>query len=315
MGRRLITTLALCACLTACDAAPLPKGQPSSATFATSQEGLAATVTAMTARLAAEPTDSDAAVRLADAWLRQARVLNRGSLAIAAEGVLDRVIAAQPSDYLARRMRATVYLAQHRFGEAILEAERCRAIRATDPVIDGILGDAHLELGDREKAYDAFDRMLAQRPDATSYARASYARELQGDISGALMLMKMADSATSAHDVESQAWHAAQLGHLHLTARDLAAATREYTRADVLFPGHPFAVIGLARLDLAAQRPAEALARLKPRLDSAPTSDDFQVAGDAYAQLGQPDEARRHHALAATLAEAEKAPVQARGNR
>jgi len=315
MRRRLITTWALCACLTACDSPPAREDQPSSATFTTSQDGLAATVVAMTARLAAEPADSDAAVRLADTWLRQARVRNRGSLAMQAETVLDRVIAAHPSDYLARRMRATVYLAQHRFSEAILEAERCRALRAYDPVIDGILGDAHLELGDRERAYDAFDRMLAQRPDATSYARASYARELQGDISGALMLMQMADSATSAHDVESQAWHAAQLGHLHFTARDLAAATREFTRADVLFPGHPFAVIGLARLDLAAQRPADALARLKPALDSAPTSDHFQLAGDAYAQLGQQDDARRHHALAAALAEAEKAPVPAGGNR
>ena len=315
MGRRLITMWALCACLTACGSTPPREDQPSSATFTTSQEGLDSTVVAMTARLASEPTDSEAAVRLADAWLRQARVLNRGSLAIQAEAVLERVITRHHADYLARRMRATVYLAQHRFAEAILEAERCRALRANDPVIDGILGDAHLELGDREKAFDAFDRMLAQRPDATSYARASYAHELQGDISGALTLMNMADSATSAHDVESQAWHAAQLAHLHFTARDLTAAAREFARADALFPGHPFAVIGLARLDVSAQRPTDALARLAPRLETAPTSDDFQLAGDAYAQLGQLDDARRHHALAAALAQAEKAPVTPGGNR
>ena len=179
---------------------------------------MAATVAAMTARLATSPTDSDAAVRLADTWLRQARVLNRSSLHVRAEDVLNRVIDAAPSDYLARRMRATVYLAQHRFQDAVLEAGRCRALRDQDPVVDGILGDALLELGDLPAAIEAFDRMLAQRPDAASYARASYARELQGDLRGALALMKMADEATSAHDVESQAWHAAQIGNLHVSA-------------------------------------------------------------------------------------------------
>lgn len=269
---------------------------------------MAQTVALMTARLAESPTDSDAAVRLADTWLRQARVLNRSSLHMQAEEVLNRVIDAHPSDYLAHRMRAAVYLAQHRFQDAILEAGRCRALRRHDPVIDGILGDALLELGDLPGAIEAFDRMLAQRPDAASYARASYARELQGDHRGALVLMTMADEATSAHDVESQAWHASQLGNLHVSAGNLQEALRQFTRADTLFPDHPFATLGLARLDLLEGRPAEALRRLQPRLDAAPSADDFQLAGDAWLKLGHADEARRHHALAAALA-AEEARI------
>lgn len=313
--RRLISALVLVAALAGCSAPPPREGQPSPLSFTTSLDDMAATVAAMTARLAASPTDSDAAVRLADTWLRQARVLNRNSLHLRAEQVLTRVIDAQPSDYLARRMRATVYLAQHRFQDAILEAHRCQALRSHDPVIDGILGDARLELGDLPGAIEAFERMLAQRPDAASYARASYARELQGDVHGAIALMKMAGEATSAHDVESQAWHAAQLGNLHVSAGDLTEALRHFTRADTLFPGHPFATIGLARVDLLNGRPAEALSRLQPRLESAPTADDFQLAGDALLKLGHADDARRQHALAAALAAEEARVIPAGGVR
>lgn len=313
--RRLILAGVLLAALAACDAPPPREDQPSVRSLTTSREDLAAIVSAMTRRLSDDPTDSDAAVRLADAVLRQARVLNRSSLHMQAEAVLDRVIEAQANDYLARRMRATVYLAQHRFQDAILEAGRCRALRAHDPIIDGILGDALLELGDLSGAIDAFDRMLAQRPDASSYARASYARERQGDLTGALALMTMADEATSAHDVESQAWHAAQLGNLHIRAGNHQLALRQFQRAETLFPEHPFAVIGRARVDLLEGRPHDALRRLQPRLAAAPTADDFQLAGDALFTLGKVEDARRHHALAAALASEESRIVPAGGAR
>ena len=267
----------------------------------TSREGLDDTIAAMSEALAKAPTDSAAAVRLADALLRQARVLNHAGLPSRAEAVLNRVLHANPSDYPARRMRATVYLAQHRFHEALTEAKRCRALQADDPVIDGVIGDASLELGDYAAAFSAFDRMMLSRPDATTYARVSYAHELQGDLAGAIALMMMADSATSAHDPEAQAWHAAQLGHLHLTAGDIAAARREYMRAENLFPGYPLAGSGLARVDMAAGRPADALARLSKSLESAPAAADFALAGDAYSQLGRPEQADRSYKLAEAM--------------
>ena len=255
----------------------------------------------MSEELAKSPVNSAAAVSLADALLRQTRVLNHAGLPSRAEAVLNRVLQTSPSDYLARRMRATVYLAQHRFREALIEARRCRTLRADDPVVDGIMGDASLELGDYATAFSAFDRMTASRPDATTYARVSYARELQGDLAAAIDLMTMADAATSAHDPEAQAWHAAQLGHLHLTAGDIAAARREYLRAESVFPGYPLAGSGLARVDMAAGRPADALARLEKNLEAAPSAPDFALAGDAYSQLSQPEQAGRSYKLAESM--------------
>jgi len=251
----------------------------------------------------AEPAaaDSAAAIRLAGSLLKQARILNQASLPLRAEAALDEVLAANPSDYFARRMRANVYLTQHRFRDALREAERCRALRADDPAIDGIIGDASLELGDSATAFAAFDRMMSRRPDAAAYARVSYARELQGDLDGAIALMAMAESATSAHDAEAQAWHAAQLGHLYQATRQLARARREYARAGALFPGHPLAETGLARVDLASGRAAEALARLNKQLQSRPSATDFELAGDAYVMLDRVDDAERAYKLAEAM--------------
>ena len=50
-----------------------------------------------------------------------------------------------------------------------------------DPVNYGVIGDAHLELGEYDEAFDAFDRMMELRPSAAAYARVAYARELQGN--------------------------------------------------------------------------------------------------------------------------------------
>jgi hypothetical protein len=45
-----------------------------------------------------------------------------------------------------------------------------------------------------------FDTMMSIRPTASAYARVAYARELQGNVHGALQAMQMAAEATTAHD-------------------------------------------------------------------------------------------------------------------
>jgi tetratricopeptide (TPR) repeat protein len=113
----------------------------------------------------------------------------------------------------------------------------------------GTLGDSYLELGEWDRAFDAFDTMVRLRPDAAAYARVAYARELQGDLPEALRLMRMAADATSPHDIESLAWHYAQVGNILVKMGDADGATREFARADYLFPGYPDARDGLAQVE------------------------------------------------------------------
>ena len=264
----------------------------------TSRAELERTIATMSERVAKAPDDAPAAVTLADALLRQTRVSGNAGLAREAERVLLDVLARDADRYDARRMLAATYLSQHRFADALREAERCRTIRADDAWVWGVIGDAHVERGEYNAAFDAFDRMAAIKPTAAAYARVSYARELRGDLVGALRTMRMAAEATSAHDPESLAWHHAQLGELHLEIGQLTDARREFLAAAHAFPRHPFAQIGLARVAEAGGDIRTALDSVMAVLETNPTPADLAYSGDLLTKLGQTDAAERQYRLA-----------------
>jgi tetratricopeptide (TPR) repeat protein len=264
----------------------------------TSRADLDRTIASMEARVARNPADAPAAITLADGLLRQTRVTGNAGLAMRAEAALIAALKADPISYQLRRMLAAVYLSQHRFRDAIREAERCQATRKDDAWVFGVLGDAHVELGEYSEAFAAFDRMTALRPNAAAYARASYARELQGDLEGALKIMRMATDATSPQDPESLAWHHAQLGHLQLELGRLGDARRDYAHAEYVFPGHPFAQDGLARVKAAEGDYRGALDIVSASLAASPTPAEAAFAGDLLSALGRRDDAERQYRLA-----------------
>ncbi len=278
--------------------AAAPASGPLVPSATTARAELERAVAGARAGLRDAPLNPAVAITLAEALLRLTRVTGNGGLALEAEAALTRVLKDEPLEYGARRMLAAVYLSEHRFDDAIREAERCRTMQPRDNWPNGVLGDAHLERGEYDEAFTAFDRMLAQRPDAGAYARASYAHELQGDRPGAVRLMQMATEASAPQDVEARAWYHAQTGHLLLDAGQITDARREFTHADFLFPGHPFALEGLARVDVADGQLDAALRRVDTLLASSPTPGAAALAGDILAALGRPEDAETQYRLA-----------------
>jgi len=290
--------------------APLP-AQPLGAPGApgTSRADLDRTIQEMESRLASKPEDASATVRLADALLRQARVLTHSAPAVKAERVLRSFLARTPGgpyQYQAQRLLATALASQHRFDEAIKEAERCLQVRPDDAVLYGIIGDSKLELGDREAAFAAFDRMVALRPDGTSYARVAYARELNGDRDGAIRLMTMALEATSPNDVEAIAWHRAQLGSLYFGSGRIDQASREFDHAIYLFAGYPLALEGQARVAHARGQNAAALALIDQLTTGTPTSSALALSAEVLRSLGRDAEAAKRDVLAEAVRASEK---------
>lgn len=278
--------------------APKPIGVPGGTS--TSRAELQQTIDRMEQRLAKEPFDSAAAVTLADALVRQARVSGNAGLAVRAEEALVKVLGNEAGDYDARRMLGTVYLSQHRFREAIQSAERARSMRPKDAWNYGVLGDGHLELGEYPEAFEALQTMGRLRPGPAAYARAAYALELQGDLERALTTMKMSAEATSAHDPESQAWHYAQVGNLYFELGRLADAEREFERAEFTFPGHPFSVAGRVKVKIARGDLTGARDLCAAEMRETPTPDLAAELGDLNLRLGDAAAAERDYVMAET---------------
>ena len=250
----------------------------------TSHASLRQTIESTRARVASDPGDGEAAVLLADALMRAARVQSDASLAIEAERVLRAALAHATADYAAQRMIGVVFLSQHRFAEALESAKAAQAIRPDDAWNHAVAGDALLELGRYDEAFDAFDRVMFRRPDAAAYARVAYARELQGDLDGALQIMGMAMESTAPDDVEARAWLSAQIGNLHLQKGQLPEAEREFARAEFIFPSHPYGIAGRVRLAIAREQHEDALRIAET---AAETPESLALRGDLLSRLGR----------------------------
>lgn len=277
---------------------PAPRAIGSPGGPSTSRADLERTIASLEARIARDGASPIVAPRLADALMRQARVASNPGLAVRAEEVLRAALDADPTHYESTRMLATVLLSQHRFRDAIETAERAQRTSPRDGWNLGVVGDAHLELGEYDEAFAAFDRMMELRPSAAVYGRAAYARELQGDLEGALRLMQMAADATGPDDPESQAWHYAQVGDLYFQMGRLGDAEREYGRANFTFADHPFALAGLARLDAARGQLAAALDRYRAAMIRRPTPETAARIGEIETRLGNAAAASQAFALA-----------------
>jgi tetratricopeptide (TPR) repeat protein len=245
-----------------------------------------------------KPAETATAVQRAEALLRDARVTGNAGLAYRAEEVLNAALSRDPGSYEVARSLGAVFLSQHRFRDAIAVAERNRRARPYDPVNYGVLGDAHVELGDYTDGFDAFDRMMTLRPSAAAYARVAYALELQGNLQAALGSMKLAAAATAPSDRESLAWTRSQVGELNLQLGRLPDARDAFISASEAFPGHPFAVVGYARV-VAAEGDCERAVHLLEDLQKrTPTPDLAARIGDLLMQLGRREDAERQYAVA-----------------
>jgi len=264
----------------------------------TSRVELTRTVEQMTARIAERPKDGAAVIQLADALIRLQRVNNDGRAVITAEEHLREFLKNNPAHYGAQRMLAAVLLSQHRFADAIKQANKVNALDPRDAWNYGAIGDGYFELGDYERAFAAYDRMGQLQPGPPAYARTAHALELKGDLAGALEYMKRAADGSWSNDPESQAWHYAQLGDLRLQQGRVGDARREYEHAAATFPNHPLAMIGLAKVKIADGDLDGARLTYQEQLARVPTPDLAIAVGDLLEARGDAAGAEQYYRMA-----------------
>lgn len=263
----------------------------------TSRPELTRTVELMTARIGSRPDDGQAVVRLADALIRLQRVNNDGRAVITAEEHLRAFLKRDPGHYEAQRMLAAVLLSQHRFGEAIAQANKVSARDPRDAWNYGAIGDGYMELGDYERAFAAYDRLGQLQPGPPAYARTSHALEIKGDLAGALEYMHRAADGSWSNDPESQAWHYAQLGDLLLQQGRLGDAKREFEHAAATFPNHPLAMVGLAKVKIVEGDLHGARLTYQEQLSRVPTPDLAAIVGDLSQAMGDVTSAEQYYRM------------------
>ena len=254
------------------------------------------------ARLQRDPNNSRALLDLTQSFLQKAREVADPSLYTKAAGILALVARANPRDPDVLATRGTLANAQHRFAAALALGRR--AVRESPERTAGyaVLVDASNELGLYDDALAATQRMADLRPDLPALSRISYARELRGDVHGAVTAMTQAVTAGRALPGENTAYVQSLLGDLLLSRGEVADAEAMYEAALQTFPGLAAARAGTAKVLVAQGRPAQAAAVLEEVVRVVPLAEYAGAEGDDWAAAGQPAKAAEAYALVGVIA-------------
>lgn len=250
-----------------------------------------ALVADLQAQLRANPRDAHGYALLGLAYQQRARETGDPTYYTKSDGALHRALALAPGDLLATGGLGSLALSRHRFRDALRLGRRAHAFAPTAVQPYGIIGDAQVELGRYAEAFRTFDRMASLQPSLASYSRVSYARELLGDVPGALRAMSLARDA-AAGEPEATAWTEVQLGKLELGRGRLDAAARDFRASLASFHGYVYGLDALAQIEAAHGRYRAAITLERRAVDRIPLPQFVATLGDLYHLTGRARKAR-----------------------
>jgi tetratricopeptide (TPR) repeat protein len=252
----------------------------------------------------ASPGSAVAYTGLGEAYLARARESGDPGLYSRAERAFDAALRRDPAELGAVIGAGTLAGLRHDFLEQLRLGRRAVGLAPGLARPYTVVADAQIELGRYAAAAKSIQRTLDLKPGLAGYARASYYRELRGDLAGAVEAMRLAASAGGSP--ESAAYVRVLLGDLELQRGRVNAARLAYTSALRALPGYPAGLVGLARADLAGGEPEQPAARLRlaaARLPQTPTltllAEVERGLGNAEAVEGALAAARAQQAMVA----------------
>ncbi len=182
-------------------------------------------------------------------------------------------------------LRASMQMTQHRFADAKETITKGLAINPNSSAAYGILADANTELGLYDQAVASIDKMMNARPDLRAYSRASYQREIRGDLDGAISAMKLAADA-GAFGQENRCWTLYQLANLFLHEGKLDTAAYIYNGILQERPNFGFALSGLAMVAVAKHDYPTAISNLQKAIAALDSHSFMEQLADVYLASG-----------------------------
>jgi tetratricopeptide (TPR) repeat protein len=237
------------------------------------------------------PADASLLTQLGFAYQLRWRETADPSFLPRSEAALRRALRADPDEPNAILGLGSLALIRHEFRAALGYGRRARSLLQGSGRPYGVIGDALVELGRYDGAFAAFQRMVTLRPNLASYARVAYARELSGDVEGALGAMRLALGAAGGQP-EPTAFTLVEIAKLEsLLGRSRPAL--QHARAALRgVPGYPTARLVVARLDARAGRLERAVAGARRAADAVPTPESVTLLADLLDRTGRTMEAR-----------------------
>jgi tetratricopeptide (TPR) repeat protein len=157
-----------------------------------------------------------------------------------------------------------------------------------------------MELGEYERAGQAYSRMFALRPNLASYDRLAYFRFVTGDAASAIALMSEAVAAGDAVPANT-AWCLAELGDMYFKTGKFNEATAAYLEALRLFPALHRAYAGLGRVEAAKGQTEAAIHDYEKAQSMVPMVEYAGALEDLYAAAGKPSKSRGQRELIETI--------------
>jgi tetratricopeptide (TPR) repeat protein len=233
----------------------------------------------------ANPGDASAYAGLGDAYLQKARETGDPGYYSRAERAYDAGLRRDPRQVDAVIGAGTLANLRHDFAEGERLGQEARRLEPELARPYTVLADAQIELGRYDDAAGSIQRLLDLKPGLAAYARASYYRELTGDVPGAVDAMRLAVSAGGSP--EGVAYVQTLLGDLELGRGRLADASLAYRTALAGTRSYPPALVGLARIDAAGGRLDRSAARLRRAANRLPLTTTLTLLGEVEIAAGR----------------------------
>jgi tetratricopeptide (TPR) repeat protein len=255
-----------------------------------------ALVTRLQETIRLNPNDVTALDSLGLAYQQRARETGDPTYYTKSDEALHRALSIAPRDLIATSGLGSLALSRHRFREALVLGRRAHAISPTTARNYGVIGDALVELGRYRAAFRTFDTMASLQPGLSSYARISHARQLLGDVPGAIGAMKLALDAAAGQG-EADAWTHVQLGLIYLSVGRFADAAAQDRQALWVFPDYAYALDALARAEAGLGHYRSAIGFEQQAVNRIPLPQYVSTLGDLYGATGRPRLAEKQYEL------------------
>lgn len=234
---------------------------------------------------------------VAAVYIRKARETGDFSLNSKAEAAIDKALQIAPEDASAKKLKASLHLTFHRFGEALELGTKLQKQFPNEAFVYGVLTDANVELGNYEAAVEAAQKMVDLRPNTASYARVAHLRSLHGDSEGAIEMMKTAARTADPQEKEAQSWCLVQIGDELWKTGKYPEAEKVYDEALQNFPNYHLAIAGKGRVRAAQNDFDSAIKFLTEAVNRVPNPETIILLGDIYTKQGNPEKAKQQYDL------------------